>query len=75
MPGFGKDFRQYFRPKAYLNKLNQSIQAYLNKLNQPIQTYDVLNRIQRKCGHLFIERRLKTLIEYFQYFVYFSWIY
>lgn len=49
MPGFGKDFRQYFRPKAYLNKLNQ-----------PIQTYDVLNRIQRKCGHLFIERRLKT---------------
>lgn len=46
MPGFGKDFRQYFRPKAYLNKLNQPIQAYLNKLNQPIQTYDVLNRIQ-----------------------------
>lgn len=64
MPGFGKDFRQYFRPKAYLNKLNQ-----------PIHTYDVLNRIQRKCGHLFIERRLKTLIEYFQYFVFISWIY
>lgn len=32
MPGLGKDFTQYFRPEAYLNKLNQPIQAYLNKL-------------------------------------------